>query len=183
LLPLVEATNGLEILFEVRSLKLNRQPGEICFPGGHVEDEEHRRPGSAALRESAGELGLAIGDIKPLGALDRLITPFGVLVQPFVGRILYPGRIVPNRAEVDRIFTVALSYLRANPPQVSSLEVAARYSSDFPIERVPEKYRGGWNKTWSLPTYICEYQNYFIWGITAIVLHHFLSIITEEKLN
>ncbi|KAF1085754.1 putative NUDIX hydrolase [Sporotomaculum syntrophicum] len=180
LLPLVQGASGLELLFEVRSMNLSRQPGEICFPGGHVEEIESSRPGSAALREASEELGLSFEDIVPIGSLDRLITPFGVLVHPFVGRILSPEHIEPNRSEVDKIFTVPLSFLQANPPQVSSLEVATRYSPDFPIDRVPEKYRGGWTKRWSLPAYIYEYQNYFIWGMTALILHNFLSIITKE---
>ncbi len=34
LLPLVEVNGDVHILFEVRSLKMRRQPGEVCFPGG-----------------------------------------------------------------------------------------------------------------------------------------------------
>lgn len=179
LLPLVEGADGLEILFEVRSQHLNRQPGEICFPGGRVEEDELGRPGTAALREAAEELGLSPGDIKPIGALDVLVTPMGALVYPFVGRILSPASIVPNREEVDRVFTVPLSYLQAVTPQVSDLEVATRYSDDFPLHRVPKIYRGGWTKRWSYPTYIYEYENYFIWGLTASILHHFLDTIKE----
>ena len=33
LVPLVYQENKLHVLFEVRSATLNRQPGEICFPG------------------------------------------------------------------------------------------------------------------------------------------------------
>ena len=33
-IPLIEKDKGYEVLFEVRSDKLKRQPGEICFPGG-----------------------------------------------------------------------------------------------------------------------------------------------------
>lgn len=34
LLPLIEKDGEIHILFEVRSLSMRRQPGEICFPGG-----------------------------------------------------------------------------------------------------------------------------------------------------
>ena len=37
MLPLVETSEGLSILFQVRSMKLNWQPGDICFPGGRRE--------------------------------------------------------------------------------------------------------------------------------------------------
>ncbi|WP_449241247.1 NUDIX hydrolase [Desulfoscipio gibsoniae] len=181
LLPLVETTGGLEILFEVRSKHLSRQPGEICFPGGRVEEDELGRPGSAAQREAAEELGLPTDDITLLGSLDVLVTPMGALVYPFVGRILSPGSIVLNRGEVDKIFTVPLAFLQSNRPQVSNVEVATRYGDDFPLHRVPEIYRGGWTKRWSFPTYIYEYKDYFIWGMTAIILHHFLTAIGEEQ--
>lgn len=175
LLPLIEGSNGTEILFEVRSRHLDRQPGEICFPGGRVEDIELHDPGAAALREAAEELGLAAGDINIIAPLDFLTTPMGVVVYPYVGEVLFPERIVPNREEVESLFTVPLAYLLENPPQVSRVEVATRYGEGFPLHRVPERYAGGWQKRWSFPTYIYEYGDYFIWGMTAIILHHFIS--------
>ena len=39
-IPLVQGSNGPEILFEVRALHLKRQPGEVCLPGGHIEQGE-----------------------------------------------------------------------------------------------------------------------------------------------
>ena len=38
LVPLIEKDGEFRILFEVRSPKLKSQPGEVCFPGGAVED-------------------------------------------------------------------------------------------------------------------------------------------------
>ena len=37
LLPLVEVNGEDALLFEVRSKRLEMQPGEICFPGGRIE--------------------------------------------------------------------------------------------------------------------------------------------------
>lgn len=176
LLPIIEGNNGPEILFEVRSMKLDRQPGEICLPGGKVEADELVDPGIAAVREVSEELGLNKNDVNIISPLDFMVTPMGAVIYPYVGEILFPERIMVNREEVDRIFTVPLSFLLNNPPQVSSVEVATRYGEDFPLHRVPEKYRGGgWKKNWFYPTYIFEYENYFIWGMTAIILQHFLD--------
>ena len=57
LLPLIEVENETHILFEVRSLSLRRQPGEICFPGGKIdpEDSDQRK---CAIRETTEELGI-----------------------------------------------------------------------------------------------------------------------------
>ena len=54
LLPLVEVENETHILFEVRSLKLRRQPGQICFPGGKI-DENDRDQQHCAIRETCEE--------------------------------------------------------------------------------------------------------------------------------
>ena len=40
LVPLVEREDGIHVLYEVRALTLRRQPGEVCFPGGHIEAGE-----------------------------------------------------------------------------------------------------------------------------------------------
>ncbi|SFR00318.1 NUDIX hydrolase [Desulfoscipio geothermicus] len=183
LIPLIEGNEGTEILFEVRSMHLDRQPGEICFPGGRVEPCEMGNPETAAVRETMEELSLWPGDIDVLGPLDFLVTPMGVVVYPYAGYILQPGHIEPNREEVHSVFTVPLPYLLANPPKASNVEVATRYGEDFPLHRVPEIYRGGWVKRWSFPTYIYEYKEYFIWGMTAIILQNFLRLILSNDIR
>ena len=181
LLPLLESVDGPALLFEVRSSRLDRQPGEICFPGGRVEKHEMENPADAAAREAAEELGLALSDIEVLAALDFLVTPMGTVIYPYVGRVLSSGLIVPNREEVDSVFTVPLPFLLDYKPQTSIVDVATRYNEDFPLHRVPESYRGeGWQKRWSYPTYVYEYGDHFIWGMTAIILHHFLVSIQAE---
>ena len=40
LVPLVRRRGAAHLLFEVRADTLNRQPGEVCFPGGRIEAGE-----------------------------------------------------------------------------------------------------------------------------------------------
>lgn len=40
LLPLLEKEDGIHVLFEERSHKLRRQPGDICFPGGRIDKQD-----------------------------------------------------------------------------------------------------------------------------------------------
>ena len=40
MIPVLETPEGLHLLFEVRSEKLEHQPGDICFPGGGIEEGE-----------------------------------------------------------------------------------------------------------------------------------------------
>jgi len=176
LVPLIQTSRGTEILFEVRSMDLGRQPGEICFPGGRVEEDEKKNPETAALRETREELGLQNQDLRILAPLDFLVTPMGPVLYPYVGEIMMPIELIaPNSKEVASIFTVPVSYLLSVSPQRSYTEVATRYGNNFPIHRVPEVYRGGWKKRWSFPTYAYEYDKYFIWGMTAVILHDFLE--------
>ena len=53
-IPFVDDEN---LLFQVRSDKLDRQPGDICFPGGAVESNES--PKEAVIRELSEELFLS----------------------------------------------------------------------------------------------------------------------------
>src|SRR5699024_7104932 len=57
LLPLVEVDGETHILFEVRSNKMRRQPGDICFPGGRVEEFDETKL-ATAIRETSEELGV-----------------------------------------------------------------------------------------------------------------------------
>ena len=51
------------LLFEVRADTLDRQPGEVCFPGGHMESGE--TPAACALRETEEELSIPSAAIRP----------------------------------------------------------------------------------------------------------------------
>ncbi|MCL5057836.1 MAG: CoA pyrophosphatase [Actinobacteria bacterium] len=115
LLPLVNEGGREYVLFEVRSQNLNRQPGEICFPGGKVENGERTDPLVAAIRETSEELGIAGREIEVLGPLDILVTPLETMVYPYVGRIDI-SHIRPNPKEVERVFLVPVHFFLETPP-------------------------------------------------------------------
>lgn len=179
LLPLVEKEEKYHILFEVRSRNLNRQPGEICFPGGRVENSEQPDPLTTALRETTEELGITLSDIDVIGSLDILATPLGTLIYPYAGKIL-TGDIRPNPREVEEIFLVPIDFFLSEPPYVTYVDVATRYNSDFPLDRVPPIYKEGWQKRTSYSMYFYEYGRYFIWGLTGRILFNFLNTCFED---
>ncbi|XP_034880630.1 peroxisomal coenzyme A diphosphatase NUDT7 isoform X2 [Mirounga leonina] len=57
LLPLLAKEGKLHLLFTLRSEKLRRSPGEVCFPGGKSEPADVDDV-ATALREAQEEIGL-----------------------------------------------------------------------------------------------------------------------------
>jgi peroxisomal coenzyme A diphosphatase NUDT7 len=180
LLPLVELNNEVHILFEVRSLTLRRQPGEICFPGGKIELGED--PKTAAVRETAEELGLTETDIKDVFPLDYMVSAFGTMIYPFAGTIANPEKISPNAAEVGEVFTVPLSFFKKNQPDSYKINFQVEPEDGFPFDLII----GGENYNWQTRTMDEHFYNYngkVIWGLTAKVLTHFIELLESHNTN
>lgn len=164
--------SGDRLILEVRSQALRHQPGEICLPGGRMEEGES--PTQAALRETREELGIdpqAIHTVGPLGVLlhadRRAVFPILAHCAPSVLDTLRP-----NPAEVGEVFTVPLDWFRANPPQryqyqqvYTGLEQVppqmARWLSSYPTQR-----KGLY---W-------DYEGKLIWGLTARTIAQVLEV-------
>src|SRR5699024_1824625 len=86
LLPLIEIDKETHILFEVRSMELRTQPGDICFPGGRMDmtdpDAEF-----CAIRETTEELGINQTMIQDVHPLDYIVSDNGRMIYPFTGII------------------------------------------------------------------------------------------------
>jgi 8-oxo-dGTP pyrophosphatase MutT (NUDIX family) len=182
MIPLVYENGHWSILFEVRALGLQWQPGEICFPGGRIETSD-ASPEAAALRETVEELGVQQDDIEILGALDFIVSPIGVMVYPFVGVIHKPENIAVNAGEVAEFFTVPLAYLVKNPPIVGHMESGTRPSSDFPLHLLPDTYKKDWNRRFKYPLHFYTYEDKVIWGLTGRILFSFVEIYKELLSN
>lgn len=174
LLPIIDVAGQNHILFEVRSKNLDRQPGEICFPGGAIDEGE--TPAQAALRETSEELGISTGDIELIGPLDYMVAPLGLVIYPFLGVIKEPQRITPAPEEVAEIFTVPLDYFLQNPPNIANYEVGITYGDNFPKQKIPAPYRQDWGRRNTCTTYYYEYNKYFIWGMTCRILVNFIKL-------
>ncbi len=174
LVPLVHADGKLSVLFEVRSKNLSSQPGEICFPGGRI-DATDLNAEAAAVRELSEEIGIPKNQVSIIAPLDYLVTPFRGVIYPFVGVIEDLSALVLNDDEVAEVFTVPLDYLYEHEPKRFEMGITFEPASDFPFDLIPNKktYNG---RTQTIPELFYFYENYVIWGLTARVLHHFLSI-------
>lgn len=138
------------VLFTRRSLKLKNHGGEVCFPGGMV-DEMDASIYDTALRELEEELAIPAESVETLGILrcdwGEIQSITGVAVTPVVAFI---GEIKDldvrfNDGEVEDIFTVPLESI-AKRTNWQLQDHAA------PIFKAPHT----------------------IWGLTAYVLDRFL---------
>lgn len=177
MVPLIQKVDSIHVLFEVRSLQLRRQPGEICFPGGRIDLEDLDEK-SAAIRETTEELGISKENLSEVFPLDFMISPFGMMIYPFVTVIDSPEKIQPNPAEVGEIFTVPLSYFIENDPDIYHLHFKVEPEENFPFDLIV----GGENYNWrtrAIDEYFYLYEEKAIWGLTAKILSHFIEILKQ----
>ena len=172
--PLLEVEGQAAVLFEVRARHMSWQPGDICFPGGRIEAVD-QTPRSAAVRETAEELGIAEKDVAVLGSLRPLVSPIGILLRPFVASLSSRSLLRPNPAEVENVFTVPLEFLLASRPVIGQMEMATRPAEDFPLELLPAQYSRDFKIRANYPVLFYRYNEYVIWGLTARILAGFLD--------
>lgn len=179
LIPLVEKDGEAHILFEVRSDFVS-QPGEVCFPGGRIEQGE--RPQDCALRETVEELGIPMHLIRLLGPFDILHNYTNVTIHPFVGVISYEDvrNLRISAEEVKEVFLVPLSFFLENEPFVYSYEVVPQIGEDFPYHMLDCADKYNWRRGHcTVP--IFQYEGKIIWGITARIVIHFMEALQNEK--
>jgi peroxisomal coenzyme A diphosphatase NUDT7 len=177
MVPLIQKEDGIHVLFEVRSLQLRRQPGEICFPGGRIDPQDIDEK-SAAIRETIEELGISRESLSEVYPLDFMISPFGMMIYPFAAIIKEPEKIQPNPAEVGEIFTVPLTYFIENDPDIYHIHFKVEPEENFPFDLIV----GGENYNWrtrALDEIFYRYEEKAIWGLTAKILSHFIEIIKQ----
>lgn len=177
LLPLIEKNGELHVLFEVRSLLMRRQPGEICFPGGRI-DEEDDSPIHAAVRETHEELGVSTDHIEILFPLDFMLSPFGTIIYSYAG-LVDLSHIQLNGAEVEEIFTVPLSFLLKTEPDLHYVKLRPEPEENFPYHLIAQGKDYAW-QTKMMEEYFYFYENRIIWGLTARILKHFLDIVRSS---
>jgi len=175
ILPLMEYQGETCIVFEERTSWLKKNPGEISFPGGRVEPGDGGELG-AAMRETCEELGLCCEDLKFIAPLDILLTPFNLLVYPFVCEVRPDALVSPNPSEVKSVLFIPLNYLLEYEPVVNEVAVKLVPPPDYPFDLIPNGRNYPWREG-SYAQFFYIWQDHVIWGLTARILHHFLSLL------
>ena len=144
-----------------RAMHLPLHPGEVAFPGGKRELEDHT-PWATALREAMEEVGLAESLPYRLGELSPLITRTGFDVYPCVAKVPEGLEMVVDPGEFDSVFLLPL-------------EVFA----DRGVFRLESMSDG--ERTRMVPHYQVGSDN--IWGVTAAVLAQLANVAYDAGLQ
>ncbi|HKX37837.1 MAG TPA: CoA pyrophosphatase [Burkholderiales bacterium] len=110
LVPIVDRSSGLSVIFTQRTSHLKAHSGQVSFPGGRAEPSD-ATPEFTALREAHEEIGLPMERVEVLARLPEYLTRTGFRVTPVVGLITPPFDLVPDPREVEEVFEVPLAYL------------------------------------------------------------------------
>jgi 8-oxo-dGTP pyrophosphatase MutT (NUDIX family) len=161
LVPLVERAAGMTVLLTQRTDHLRDHAGQISFPGGRVEPEDHDSV-DTALREAEEEIGLARDRVDIVGRLDTCLTGTGFRVVPVVGLIgddLDIAALELDAFEVAEAFEVPLSFVLDPANHVRRTAVARGRRREF---------------------YVLPYQDRYIWGATARMLVNLHEVLDES---
>ncbi|EHQ87853.1 NUDIX hydrolase [Desulfosporosinus youngiae] len=172
-------------VFQKRSATI-RQAGEICFPGGKFDPDKDADFEETAIRETAEELGVSSNKIRVIGRLDTIIST-GTTVDAFLGVIdissLDDLNINPD--EVERIFSVPVSYFETTEPELYKVKIVA-YPSYInqsgeevillPVKKLglPERYAKPWSNTLN-NVFVYRVAGVTIWGITARLIRNVIT--------
>lgn len=173
LIPLVMIEEEWHVLFEVRSLNMRKQPGDISFPGGKI-DLSDASPLEAAIRETHEELGIEPKFIDVIASLSPFVTSSSFVVYPFVAVLNCYSLHTFNKDEVEKVFTIPLNWLVDYEPYCHSVLVEPKPSSDFPFHKIMNGAEYQWRAR-STEEWFFDYEDYTIWGLTARILKYFIE--------
>lgn len=172
MLPLVDVDGKDYVVLEVRNQGVLHKPGEICFPGGEMYDEE--APGSCAMREVCEELGLRRENVQVINQLDTYHGLQGTKVYSFICR-LDTTSFDPDPRAVKDVLMIPVNFFVDNLPEMHHLDVIQRQrEGDSLEEAIANSFTEGDR---DVPIY--RYGGHAIWGITAMLLLDFSNIIRD----
>lgn len=151
LVPLVKRPQELTVLLTQRTDHLIHHGGQISFPGGRVEEQDHDAI-ATALRESEEEIGLHHRHVEVVGMLDRYQTVTGFLITPVVSFIEPEFELNPDPFEVADVFEMPLSFV---------MDTRNQHYRTMNYKGQPRGF------------YVIPYEDRYIWGATAAMLVNF----------
>lgn len=159
LIPLLIDRGECKVLFIRRTMHVPHHKGQIAFPGGRTEKEDHSIM-ETVLREVDEEIGVAREDIAVLGWVDDAVTlSSNFLVHALVGHVPHPYNFRIHAGEVEEIITLPL---------------AAFHPRETRHRRHVVEHEG---IVYRATAY--EFGGMTIWGATARIMENLMEIISH----
>ena len=157
LVPFVRLRDEWHLLYIRRACsERDRHSGQVAFAGGK-RDPQDPDLNSTALREAQEEIGINPNDVKVLGRLTAHHSISNFRITPVVAQVPWPYALHLQRSEVDRAFTIPLTWLA--DPLNHELRLRELKGSNIPV------------------VYFKEYDGELLWGATARMTLNLLQVL------
>ncbi|MFZ1342508.1 NUDIX hydrolase [Thiothrix eikelboomii] len=147
LVPFVRLRDEWHLLYIRRACsERDRHSGQVAFAGGKRDPQDvdlYR----TALREAHEEIGIDPQDVAILGHLPPHHSISHFKITPIVGQVPWPYSLQLQPSEVDRAFTIPLTWLAE--PRNHELRLRELNGTKVPV------------------VYFKEYDGELLWGATA----------------
>lgn len=158
LIILSEQDEQLHVLLTKRANHLKHHAGQICFPGGKVENDDQSFV-ATAIREAQEEIGLNPEKIKVIGQLHPYQTITGFSITPVVALLDSCCAYKLDKNEVDEIFHVPLQH----------------FFSASNHHTIEVQLKTGHHQVHFMP-----YKRHNIWGATAAIIKDLSQLINSQ---
>ncbi|HMT92789.1 CoA pyrophosphatase [uncultured Thiothrix sp.] len=159
LVPFVRLRDEWQLLYIRRACsERDRHSGQVAFAGGK-RDPHDPNLYSTALREAQEEIGINPQDVSILGHLSAHHSISNFKITPVVAQVPWPYSLQLQHSEVDRAFTIPLTWLA--DPRNHELHLRELKGTNVPV------------------VYFKEYDGELLWGATArmtLNLLHMLGV-------
>ncbi len=147
------------VVFVLRAAHLRRNPGQVAFPGGVVDEADGEDPATTALREFEEELGVPRERVTIVDRLQNVVTlSLNVSVTPFLGIVDPPVAYRPDERETAGVHEVPLAALYAR---------GALHEGTEPVERD--------GRIFHVATWLFDHEDLHVWGATGRMLQNLLT--------
>jgi 8-oxo-dGTP pyrophosphatase MutT (NUDIX family) len=147
---------GLSVILNKRTDRVEHHKGEISFPGGG-RDPEDSSILQTALRETHEEMGVDPSDIEVVVQLDQVSTRSGFSITPFVAFIPSDYDFKVSEIEIAEVLEIPIETLMDTDNRIED-------------ERL-------WSNNTVEKQYSYVYGEHIIWGATARILTQFLGLL------
>jgi coenzyme A diphosphatase NUDT7 len=166
--------DGIHVLLTRRPSTMKSHGGEVCFPGGKMDDEDDGDDVRTALRESYEEIGLHPLNVHILSRMDTIESKHSLCVTPIIGvvkpsELAEPINLTLNTDEVEKAFDVPLRHFCDSMNNCVSAEEVMWRGEKFTL------------RTYNYDDVENDNNRFVIWGLTAHILWLVARIVYDEE--